>query len=269
MHMLRKQLHTIINYSQTENVQYKLARYMIYDYSGTNKLSINTVIKDTSISKSSILKLCSHLGYKSWKSFSADLQQSCEIEKMHIDSIKVDSGMLHNKTLNLEMHRQEYLKIWEQYQKEIKLSDLIQCVEYIDRAQKILVLGDLVESNMFVQLQMILVQYKKELQFAKLLHTKNLKQQIDSVDESTLVIVTNSTATWELTQEYDTLDPFFCLDTIKKSKATIVYIGQGDTLGEKKGIYQITLPFSFNPNIIHFLLQEFIYQLSYIYIHSH
>lgn len=269
MHVLRKQLHTIINYSQTDNVLYMLARYMIYEYSGTHRLSINTVIKDTFISKSSILKLCRHLGYHSWKSFSVDLQKSCEVEKMHIDSIKVDTGMLHNKTFHIDRHRQEYLKIWEQYQKYVSITNIIQCVEYIDKAKKIIVLGDVIECSMFVQLQMILVQYRKELQFAKVLHSYNLKQQIDSIDKNTLVIVTNSTSTWELTQEHDTLEPFLYFDNIKKSKATIVYIGQSDTLGENEGIYPIQLPFSFNHNFIHLLLQEFIYQLGYMYIHTH
>lgn len=269
MHMLRKQLHMIINYSQTDNILFMLAKYMIYEYSGTTKLSINTVIKDTLISKSSILKLCSHLGYDSWRTFSADLQKSCEREKMLIDSIKVDTGMLHNKRLNIEMQRQEYLKVWEQYQRDIHITDLIQCVEYIDKAKRIIILGDIVESNMFVQLQMILVQYKKELQFIKILDANNLKRQIDSVDESTLVIVTNSMTTWELTQEHDTLDPVFYLDRVKQSKATIVYIGQGDIVGKENRIYQISLPFSFNRNFIHLLLQEFIYQLGYIYIHTH
>jgi len=242
---------------------------MIYDYSGTTRLSINTVIKDTLISKSSILKLCRHLGYHSWKSFSADLQKSCEVEKVHIDSIKVDTGMLYNKTFHIDRYRQEYLKIWEQYLKNVPITNIIQCVEYIDKAKKIIVLGELIECSMFVQLQMILAQYRKELQFAKLLHCKNLKQQIDSIDENTLVIITNSTSTWELTQEYDTQEPFFYFDIIKKSKATMVYIGQSDTLGETEGMYQIQLPFSFNHNFIHLLLQEFIYQLGYTYIRTH
>lgn len=269
MKQLRKRLHSIINYSQVESVQYTLAKYMIYEYKGAFKLSINKVVQDTLVSKSSILKFCNYLGYDSWKTFSVELQNSCEEEKMHIDSIKIDTGMLYTKKIDLESHKNEYLKVWEEYHQNVNKIVFMKCIEYLDKAKKIVVLGDIVEINMFVELQRILLQYQKELEFPKILHVKNLKEQIDGIDAGTLVILTNSTMHWSLMREHETLQPVFYLNQIRQSGASIIYIGQGDTLGEKDGVFHIVLPFSFNENFIYLLLQEFVYQLGHIYIHTH
>lgn len=269
MQTLRKKLHAIINYSQIENVQYTLAKYMIFEYSGTYKLSINKVMKDTLVSKSSILKFCLYLGYSSWKMFSIDLQNSCEEEKMQIDSIKIDTGMLYNKSMDVDKLRNEYLKVIEEYHSRVGRTDLLHCINYMDKAKKIIVLGDMIEINMFVELQMILVQYEKQLEFAKTLHTENLNQQLDSIDEDTLVIISNSTIKWNLMQEHETLKPVYQLEKIIHSGAMIIYIGQGEVSGTQDYLYQIALPFSFNQNFIHLILQEFIYQLGHMYIHIH
>ncbi|MFV0396221.1 MAG: hypothetical protein ACK5LC_17860 [Coprobacillaceae bacterium] len=269
MSQLRDKLQMILNYSQIENVQYILSKYMMHDYPGGYKLSIKRVVDDTLISKSSVLKFCKYLGYDTWKTFSVDLQNAFEEEAIRLDSIKIDIEMLYTKKLNVEHPKNAYLKYWEKYHLMVGKEQILKCIEYINRAEKIVVIGDILEVNMFLELQKILLQYNKVLEFPKLLHTDNLKEQLTNINEDTLIIFCDSRVSWETFKEHDTLHPLFYVSQLIASKTPIVYIGQGEYSGINEEVYQIGLPFSYNENFRHLVLQEFLYQLGHLYIYTH
>jgi len=267
---IRKQLFTIVNYHNPNNVKYILANYLIYKYKGEGTLSINKVTDNTSISKTSIIKFCKSLGYVSWRQFIAELQNSYERDKIDFEITKMATKMAHANNFNFKKQKDSFLKVWEEYDMLNGKEVLFQCIKFIEKAETILLFGAVDEISLFTNLQSQLLHQEKKLVFPQNTKIEYFKMQLKDLNKKTLVIYVSSSSKWNEVKEKETMKGGTnYINELLNSNAEIIFIGQAKTSGHKKEVYEIAIPFSLNKNISKITLFKFIIELEEMYAYLH
>lgn len=269
MAQFRRKLQMLVNYSQNESLAHTLASYFLYTYQGNKNIPIQQVVEDTLISKSSILKFCKRLGFDTWRAFSAELQNTYLDEIIRLDSIKMDVGITNSYPQMLEKRKQEYVRIWESFQQTVTEDIILLCVKQIEQANRIIILGNLLEIPLFLELQRALMPSHKQIEFPNSGDAIESKKQLATVDSHTLIIYVDSNYNWTRILERETLTGDYEIADLQRKGAVILHIGQADYQSNRENVLQIPLPFSFDKNIIKSMLFECIQRIEYAYLSRH
>lgn len=267
MRSITIKLHQLINYNQSENIHYILAKYLLDNYDSVNRLSISKVVEDTLISKTSILKFCRYLGYDSWKHFCSDFQEECLDEKIRVDRLKMNANLMFAKENILEYENLN-IEYFNKVQESISFQNIKVFAKKIYEASRIFVIGEPRELPFFYELQELLRLYHKELVFPKSLNKEDFKKQLSSINEDTLVIITNGIQSFEVFSEKEMISPVYGLEEIIQTNCQIIFIGQ-KTLHQNEQITAISIPFSFNEYFIRLAILDLIYKTITYYSHKY
>lgn len=266
MSMIKYKLHQIINYNQQENVQYILADYLLDNLNETNYLSINKVVKETLVSKTSIIKFCHLLGYDSWKRFYSDLQEDYLNEQLRINSLKMNAKLMFNNN-----DIDEYLKLNQKYYQEVQetigFDDIQVFSQALKQAEDVFIIGETRELSLFNEVQNILAMDGKKVYFPKFLNSDEFNNQINNINDNTLVVITNGINSFEAFKEREMLASQYQLNTILASNCKIIFIGQKSSI-VNENIKIISLPFSFNEYFIELAIRDFVYKTISYYLYK-
>lgn len=267
MKSIRIKLHQLINYNQSENIHSILAKYLLDNHDNINRLSINKVVEDTLISKTSILKFCRYLGYDSWRYFCSDFQEEYLDEKIRLDRLRMNAKLLFSKD-NLDDYDRLNIEYFNKVQDEISFQNIKIFAKKIKDAKDIVVIGDSRELLFFYELQDLLSHYHKKLIFPKSLNKEDFRKQLSAINEDTLLIITNGIQSFEVFVEKEMIAPVYGLDEIIKTNCQIVFVGQ-KSLQEHDQVTTISIPFSFNEYFIRLAIIDLVYKTVTYYSHKY
>lgn len=262
---MKIKLHQLINHAQTESVHYLLAKYLLENINNINHLSINKVVEDTLISKTSILKFCNYFGYDSWKRFCGDLQVEFLMEQQRLASLKMNAKLMFIKDSS-----KDYIKLKNEFFNEVEktmtYAKIKRFVKELYEAKKIFIIGEICEIPLFYELQDILSSNHKNIILPRYLNKNDLDDQISNIGQETLIIICDGLHCYQgfIDQSIDSGYDYSSL--FKNNKK--IFIGQkSDLLIDDLITFEI--PFSFNEYFIRLAITDFIYKTITYYLYKY
>lgn len=267
MGMIKLKLYQLVNYPQVENVHYVLAKYLLENTNNINRLSLNKVVGDTFVSKSSVLKFCQYLGFDSWRHFCGELQDELLIDQQHLARLKMNAKLVYIKENN-----DDYLKLKDEFFKEVEVnlsySKIKKFAQELHDYDKIIIIGDIREVYLFCELQYLLSFYGKIVILPRYLNQEDLNRQISSIDNDTLVVIINSLYSYEDFIEQQLLESMYKYNHSLIMEHKKIFIGQKSKT-ENDNLITFTLPFSFNEYFIRLAILDLIYKTITYYSHKY
>lgn len=267
MGLMKVKLWHLVNHSQNENVHFLLARYLLEQSDKIGHLSINKVVNDTLVSKTSVLKFCSYFGYNSWKKFCYDLQEDLLVDQQQFTRLKMNSKLALIQEDLQEYHRQKR-DFFEEVEKSITITKIKNVVTAISETKNIIIIGNAKELPLFYDLQDFLFHYHKNIVFPKFLNSEDYDKQMNNLEENTLLIICDGTNAYENFVERELYEPAYCYSDIVTKGYQKVFIGQKSDL-EYDDIIYLELPFTFDQYFINQAIIDVCYQIITYYAYKY
>lgn len=221
MRNVHYQLLNYINTSQTEDVFYYAAKTILENLQEIPQLSITQVADMCFASTATISRLIRRLNYASFNEFKQDVIYSLD-EMFHDNPLHFENEPVRNfsdvspKQLKDDFYHSIASNL-EYTQKHVSEKDIEKIVQYIDQADRVIILGYSFSQNVSFQLQQTLALFNKEV-VAK----ASEKLQLSLLKETTkndLIILTTITGNYFKYKKEAT-------ELIKKSPAKKIVITQ-------------------------------------------
>ncbi|GFI40678.1 hypothetical protein IMSAGC017_00713 [Thomasclavelia cocleata] len=264
--VMKIKLHQLINHAQTETVHYLLAKYLLANINDINHLSINKVVEDTLISKTSVLKFCNYFGYDSWKQFCNNLQAEYLMEQQRLASLKMNA-----KLMFIKDSLKDYLKLKDEFfyevEKTITYSKIKKFARELYKADKVFIIGEICEISLFYELQDILSYNQKKVILPRYLNKKDFDSQINNIDQETLIIVCDGLHCYQDFIYYSSINSGYDHSSLFRNNKKI-FIGQKSNI-QSDDLITFELPFSFNEYFIRLAITDFIYKTITYYLYRY
>lgn len=264
--VMKIKLHQLINHAQTESVHYLLAKYLLDNINDINHLSINKVVEDTLISKTSILKFCNYFGYDSWKRFCSDLQAEFLMEQQRLAQLKMNA-----KLMFIKDGSKDYIKLKNEFfnevEKTITFSKIKKFARELYEANKIFIIGEICEIPLFYEFQDILSYNQKKVILPRYLNKKDFDSQINNIDQETLIIICDGLHCYQDFIDHSNINSEYDQSLLFKNNKKI-FIGQKSDL-QSDDLITFEIPFSFNEYFIRLAITDFIYKTITYYLYKY
>lgn len=245
-------LRQVYETTTSQSIENNIAKYILLNLNGIDHLSLTNISKNTSISKSAVSNFISDLSDEGgYAMFKMTLQR--EIKQMTFEKKAI---------LKQAKELEDYFK-QHGFDYVISQKEVIDLVQQIKNAKRIIILGDLFRKGAFNMLINYLILQKKDIRYLNCLYPADIKAECMSLDEEDLAIFVEPDYTYfefSLHSELQ-VDIRFKLEDCKAQK---MYIGkQSSTPSE---IETIAIKKTNNMFVNNVILEFLSSQILYYYI---